>query len=118
MKRYIHFIITLFLVTNFCSCAPLRGPIDAWAGFSKSLKTTEIYIRNNDWGKAAASLKSARTAWKKIKPVMQIDIDHDYVNNIENNFTLLKGYIETREKPEALALILLVQEDWKNIGSM
>jgi hypothetical protein len=49
---------------------------------------------------------------------MQIDIDHDYVNNIENNFVLLKAYIESQEKTHSLATILLIQEDWKNIGEM
>ncbi|MGE5558684.1 MAG: DUF4363 family protein [Bacillota bacterium] len=82
------------------------------------MKTTEYSIRNNDWVKAAANLKDAQKVWKKIKPIMQIDIDHDYVNDIENNFAILKGYIETQEKSQALAFILLIQEDWENIGAM
>lgn len=46
-----------------------------------------------------------------------VDIDHDYVNSIEDDFIKLEGYIDTNEKVDLLASILLVQDTWKNIGS-
>ncbi len=101
-----------------CSCAALRRPIDSRSGFSNHLRTIETNIRSGDWGGALDSLEESKKTWKDIKPYLQLDIDHDYVNDIEASFTLLGGYIETQEKSHSLALILLIQDIWENIGSM
>jgi len=82
------------------------------------LRATEENIRSEDWDRAKKSLSASVAAWKRIKPYLQLDIDHDYVNDIEANFVLLGGYLESGEKPHSLALILLIQNTWENIGSM
>lgn len=113
--------ITLLLagiLLNVCSCTLLRKPIDNRTGFSNHLNQTENNIRNEDWEKAKTSLEDSKKAWKKIKPLLQVDIDHDYVNDIEKDFIRLDGYIDTKEKPDSLATILLIQNTWKNIGSL
>lgn len=102
----------------FCSCGLIREPLDNKSGFSKYLKDTEGNIRQEEWNKADQSLRNSQKAWKSLKPIMQIDIDHDYINDIENNFALLKGYIETQEKAQSLATIFLIQKNWENIGEM
>jgi len=109
-------IIVLFTCT--CSCALATKPIDNRTGFSNHLKLTEDNIRNEDWEKARVSLEDSKKIWKKVKPLLQVDIDHDYINAIEDDFTKLIGYIETKEKPDSLATILLIQETWENIGSL
>lgn len=116
MRKFI-ILVTLILFI-LCACDPIRRPIDNKTGFSKYLKETENYIRIEDWQNAQNSMENANNIWKKLKPVLQLDIDHDYVNIIESNFVLLRAYIETKEKSDSLAMILLIQEDWKNIGSM
>ena len=119
MRRKFFLVILLFICTTLVSsCALFRKPLDQWSGFSKYLKETETSIRDEQWDHAAAGLKKADKAWRKVKPFLQVDIDHDYVNDIENNFVRLKGNIETKEKPNSLAFILLLQHNWKNIGSM
>ncbi|KPU46003.1 hypothetical protein OXPF_04830 [Oxobacter pfennigii] len=118
MKKYISLLIVLGIFLLLCACGPIRRPMDNKTGFSSYLKEAENHIRTEDWQNARASLESADKAWKSIKPILQIDIDHDYVNSIENNFTQLRAYIENKEKSDSLALILMIQEDWKNIGSM
>jgi hypothetical protein len=50
--------------------------------------------------------------------MLQIDIDHDYVNNIEESFVKLDGYIDAGEKGNSLATILVIQNEWDNIGSL
>lgn len=119
MKKYILLFVILYGFSSVLySCAPLRKPLDNRSGFSKYLEETESYIRKEDWKNALNSLGNANKAWKQLKPILQLDIDHDYVNVIESNFILLKGYIETQEKPDSLAIILLIQDAWENIGSM
>jgi len=118
LKKYIAIALIFLLSINLWGCALIKKPIDDRTNFSKYLKETEEYLRNEDWEKALASMEKSQEAWSKVKPILQIDIDHDYVNDIENNFTLLKGYIETKEKPASLATILLIQNNWKNIGEM
>jgi hypothetical protein len=110
-------LLLVFLLL-IIACAPVKKPLDERVGFSRYLQETENYIRQDDWKNAAQSLKQAQQSWKKVKPFLQIDIDHDYVNDIEGNFILLKGYIETEEKPDSLSLIMLIRDLWKNIGEM
>lgn len=83
-----------------------------------ALKQTENNIRSEDSEKAKASLEESKKTWKKVKPLLQIDIDNDYVNSIEEDYVKLSGYIETKEKANSLATILLVEDTWKNIGSL
>ena len=88
------------------------------SGFSSYLIEAESLIRKEDWKNAKTNIEIAQRTWKQLKPLLQIDIDHDYVNDIENNFTILKGYIESKEKSDSLITVLLLQELWKNIGQM
>ena len=111
-------LIILWCAVTVSSCAFFRGQLDRMSGFSNYLEETERYIRNEQWQKAAVSLDKATKAWYRIKPYLQVDIDHDYVNDIEADFIRLRGNIETGEKPNSLALVLLIRNNWRNIGSM
>jgi hypothetical protein len=112
----------IFLLLIGCltlsSCALFRQPLDKWSHFSDHLEKTERMIRSEKWQGAAESLQKAKTAWKQVKPFLQVDIDHDYVNNIEADFIRLRGNIETKDKSDSLENILLIRDNWKNIGSM
>ncbi len=68
--------------------------------------------------KAFNSLEKTQKAWKELKPFIQIDIDHDYVNDIEDNIVMLKGYIDAQDKGNALAIVLLIRENWNDMGEM
>jgi len=118
MKKILCLIFITSVLTTTCSCTLLKDPLDERTGFSNHLKQTENFIRNENWEGARTSLEETRKVWKKLKPMLQVDIDHDYVNDIENNFTRLDGYIDTKEKPDSLAAILLIKETWKDIGSL
>lgn len=118
MKKYVAIAIIFLISLNPWGCALIKNPIDNKTNFSSYLKETEDYLRKEDWVKALESMEKSQKAWSKLKPILQIDIDHDYVNDIEDNFTILKGYIETKEKSASLATILLIQNNWKNIGEM
>ena len=82
-------VLIIVLVIQLCGCAPLRRPIDSRFGFSAGLKVTETNIRNEDWDRALSSLDDSLATWKRIKPYLQLDIDHDYINDIEAGFVLL-----------------------------
>ena len=118
IKKLLASVLLVGILLNLCSCTLLRKPIDNKSGFSAHLKQTEAYIRDADWDKAKASLAESKKVWKKIKPLLQVDIDHDYVNDIEKDFTRLEGYVDSKEKPDSLATILLIQDIWKNISSL
>jgi hypothetical protein len=118
IKKILYIILIIGILTNICSCALLQKPIDNRTGFSNHLKQIENNIRSEDWEKAKGSLDESKKAWKKVKPLLQIDIDHDYVNRIEEDFIKLGGYIDTKEKVNSLATILLVEDTWDNIGSL
>lgn len=119
MQKYLLFLTLLLSCTiAICSCALFRQPLDKMSGFSNYLKETEGHIRKDEWNQAAISLRKAMKAWEQVKPYLQIDIDHDYVNDIEADFIRLGGNIETGEKPNSLALIQLLQDNWRKIGSM
>lgn len=118
IKKATFFLVAVLFLSSICSCGFAKKPLDNKYGFTKYLKETENNIRSENWEKAQTSLEDAAGTWKRIKPLLQIDIDHDYINDIENNFTMLKAYIETKEKGGSLSLILLIQQDWETIGEM
>jgi hypothetical protein len=111
----VSFSLIVFII---CSCAVFKKPLDNRSNFSKQLIQTEEYIRAENWKNALDSLRKSEQIWKQIKPLLQIDIDHDYVNEMEDRFIVLRGYIETKDKSSALASILSLQNIWKNIDQM
>jgi len=92
--------------------------LDSSSQFSKQLAGTESYINKEKWEEAKSSLKSTEKTWQKIKPLLQIDIDHDYVNDIEDNFVKLKAYLKERDKSNSSATIMLIQRLWQQIDQM
>lgn len=118
MKKSVTLCLILIMIIGLSACAPLRTTLDKRTAFSHHLYETEQNIRQEKWTHALRSMEESQKAWNRIKPLLQVDIDHDYVNDIEKNFTLLKGYIETGDKPDSLATILLLQTIWSNIGEM
>lgn len=117
MKRtglLLSYILLFSLITSSC----FSDTLDKRSGLSKFLQETENGIRREDWILAADSLKKSQKAWKNIKPVLQLNIDHDYVNYIETDFVKLDVYLEGKEKNEALATILVIRRNWDNIGEM
>lgn len=117
-KKVLYIALITCILTTTSSCALLQKPIDNRTGFSSHLKETENFIRSENWEKAKTSLEDSRKTWKQLKPMLQIDIDHDYVNNIEEGFVKLDGFIDAREKGNSLATILLIEDEWDNIGSL
>jgi hypothetical protein len=111
-------ILLVGTVLLTASCALLTKPLDNRTGFSNYLIQVETGIRNENWSNAETNLKDAKKAWKKIKPLMQVDIDHDYVKSIEDGFEQLDAYLYTKDKSNALASILLIKSTWRNIGSL
>ena len=97
---------------------PVRQTLDKKNGFSKNLTVTEDYVRKDDWDSATASLEYTKNSWRSIKPILQVDIDHDYINDIENNMAKLKAYLETQEKADSLSIIYQIQKSWEDIGQM
>lgn len=118
IKKILYIVLITGILTNTCSCAFFKKPIDKRTGFSNYLKQTEKYIQKEEWEKAKLSLEDSKKSWKQLKPLLQVDIDHDYVNNIEEDFVKLDGYVEVQEKGNSLATILLVEDAWDNIGSL
>lgn len=118
IKRFLYLILIIGVITGTCSCTLFQKAMDKRTGFSDYLKQTESYIRSEDWEKAKASLEDSKKTWKKLKPLLQVDVDHDYVNRIEEDFVKLDAYIDTREKADSLATILLVEDTWDNIGAL
>lgn len=118
IKQATLFTLIATVLTASCSCTLLVKPIDKNTHFSEQLSQLESSIRNEDWDKADENYKVTETAWKKLKPWIQVDIDHDYVHEIEENLAKLEAYIDTEEQSDAMAHILMIQETWEDIGSL
>ncbi len=114
-KVFILFVIVIFTF-NIVSCTLFKKTIDSKTGLINLLQQTEASILNDAWHDAKIHLHDSEKIWKKVKPWLQLDMDHDYVKDIEDNFTRLKAYIDTEEKPDSLATILLIMDTWENIS--
>ena len=118
IKRSILFVLIVTVLTIISSCTLLTKPIDKNIHFSEQLSQLESAIRSENWEQADENLEVAKKAWKRLKPWLQIDIDHDYVHEIEENLAKLEAYIDTEEQPDALANLLLIKETWEDIESL
>lgn len=118
IKKLIYIIMVVVFSVNICSCALFHKPIDKKTGFSDRLKRIEEHIKSEDWENAKLSLEDSKESWKSLKPLLQIDIDHDYVNSMEEYLEKLGGYIEGKDKGNSLASILAVEDIWDKIGSL
>lgn len=118
--RKCRLLVAIFVIATpllISSCSWFKGPLEQRTGFFHALQRTENLVRRDEWKSAWVSYRFTYKQWRKIKPFLQIDIDHDYVNAVQERFALLKGYILTREKSEALASIFIIEETWENIGA-
>lgn len=118
LKRFLLILLLISALMISCSCSLLTKPLDNRTGFSRYLTQAEINIRKEDWNQAKINLNDSKQAWKKIKPLLQIDIDHDYIKEIENDFIRLDGYLDTKDKSNSLVSILLLKDTWENISDL
>jgi hypothetical protein len=118
IKKIILTMLLIGMVVLSCSCALLTKPLDRHTGFSKHLTQVENDIRKEDWYQAKTSLEESKESWKKLKPLMQLDIDHDHIKDIEDGFIKLDGFLETKDKSNSLVSILLIEGTWENIGDL
>lgn len=117
-KQSVLFVLTMVVLAAICSCTLLVKPLDNNMRFSEQLSKLERDIRNKSWEQAGENLKAVKKVWKSLKPWLQVDIDHDYVYEIEENLAKLEAYIETKDQPEALANLLMIQKTWEDIESL
>lgn len=118
IKRYELTVMIIYALTILCSCTLMVGIIDGNAGFSEQLAHLENAVRDESWEEADKALEMVNVSWKKIKPWIQIDIDHDYVHELEENLARLEGYIASEERPDALATMLMIKETWEDMESL
>lgn len=117
-NRVICVMIASLISVHLCSCALFTKGMDDRSSFSKTLSEVEDGIRNEEWDKARIGQDKAFKTWHQLKPFLQIDIDHDYVYQIEKDFISLRAYLEMQDKSEALVTIMLIEDVWENIGEM
>jgi len=116
LKRGLLLVLLISMTLLACSCTLLTKPLDNRTGFSSHLIQVETNIRNEEWQQAKTHLDDSKKAWEKMKPLLQVDIDHDYIKDIEDGFVRLDGYLATKDKSNSLVAILLVKNTWGNIG--
>ncbi|NLN66303.1 MAG: DUF4363 family protein [Clostridiaceae bacterium] len=116
MKKSKLCFIAIILLTFSC-CTLFRNPLDKRTGFSEELADLEGYICDENWEESGKSVLLSMEKWEKVKPWIQMEIDHDVINDLEVKLTELSAFIETRDKSASLANIRVIINMWANIGS-
>jgi len=111
------YILLLLLIVVLPGCSLFKNAADRKTGFSKELTCLEEYIAAEQWDSAAGAVDRCMEKWDKIRPWMQIEIDHDVIDEIDMKFTELTAYLETREKSMSLAATRVIVNIWADIGS-
>lgn len=117
VKKTAFLLIILILIILISRCTLLKKPVDNKTGFSQSLVMLEKAISEENYDIADGILIDSMGRWKKVKPFMQVEIDHDVVNEIESELVALTAYLEAKDKSSALASIRVVINMWTDIGS-
>ncbi len=116
MKKQILILIPLLLLF-VTGCTLFKKPLDRKTGFSAELDALDGLIAAENWEEAGESLTSCKQKWYIVKPWMQLELDHDVINEIELKLYELSAYLETEEKPDALSNVRAVRNIWGDIGS-
>jgi hypothetical protein len=117
LKRIIPLVIMMFILMSTTGCTVFKRTLDKKTNFSEELEAVNRYIAENSWDKAGESMANCMEKWYKIKPWMQLELDHDVINEIEARLVEMSAYLETEEKSSALAGIRVIINYWKDIGS-
>lgn len=116
MKKTMLYILPVILLLT-TGCTLFKGAMDKKTGFSTELITLEGCLTDEQWQQAGESYSRCVSKWKSVKPWMQLEIDHDIVNDVDIRLAELSAYVETGDKPGALANIRVIIQTWENIGS-
>lgn len=116
MKKHILFAMSILLLMS-SGCTMFKGALDKRTGFSTELVAVKDFICEEDWEKAGESMTLCMQKWNRVKPWMQLELDHDVINEMETRLVELSAYLETEEKPAALADIYVIINYWDNAGS-
>ncbi|HEY8463658.1 MAG TPA: DUF4363 family protein [Bacillota bacterium] len=91
-----------------------RGTDDNVPKYFNLLHTS---IQARHWPEAASYLNKLESAWRKIVPRIQFSEERDEINNFQHSLARLKGYLEAREKAQALAELKEIVETWADLGN-
>lgn len=116
MKKLLFMISLLFMFAS-SGCSLFKNIADRKTGFSNEMAYLEGCIYTEQWDAAAGAFNRCAEKWKKIKPWMQLEIDHDVVNEIDTRFTEVTAYMDTKEKSMSLAGVRVIINIWSDIGS-
>lgn len=116
LKKTLYIILVLLVFTT-AGCTLFKEPLDKKTGFSESLSVLEKEINDENYNNASESLLISIEKWERVKPFMQVEVDHDIVNDIESELTALSAYIETENKSLALASVRIIINMWSDIGT-
>ena len=114
-KQGLLLISLLFLL--LAGCTLFKKPLDRRTGFSSELISLDSFIVSENWGDAGESLTLCLEKWERVKPWMQLWLDHDVINEIEIRLIEISAFLESKEKPSALSNVRAVQNLWEDAGS-
>lgn len=96
----IFLLLAIIIGTGIFSTRILASTSDK---LQQQIAEVENSIASENWEKAEESIKNVEINWKKTEKTWAILLDHFEIDQIDNTLSRLTKYIETQDKPLALA---------------
>lgn len=74
---------------------------------------TSHAVQNDDWSQASNSLDGLKSAWKKAKPMIQLNQSTQAVEDFESSLSRLESFIQNQDKAESQAELNNMMTIWK-----
>ncbi|MCX8074592.1 MAG: DUF4363 family protein [Clostridia bacterium] len=73
-------------------------------------------IDNNNFDLAKSHIKDTQTTWNEIKEVWIMVVEHNEIDKIEDALVKYEGYIENKDKTEALVYAKKLEQIFRHIS--
>ncbi|KJR44744.1 hypothetical protein UF75_4858 [Desulfosporosinus sp. I2] len=110
-------IVTLvFFVLVMLSGDILKQSLGRDDNIPQSIETIIQDVSHDDWEAATKNTDNLNKVWDKVITRVQFSSERDEINAFTMNIARLRGGIQAKDKPIALAELSEAYEHWKQLG--
>lgn len=106
-------VISILIMT---SGSLLKEPLGTEDQLYQAIVSIEKAVNQGKWDVADEKIGYAVHAWDKVVNRIQFGVERNYLNEISDSLSRMRGNIKAEDKPGVLADIYLFYDYWESLG--
>lgn len=120
LKKFLLFLIPLLTLVLFIlimnSGSLLKKPLGEDDRLYETIQQIEADVKEKNWDKANNKINYAETAWKKIVRRIQFSVEKEYIFQINETLSRIKGGIKVKDDKAIIEEIYYFYELWDKLA--